>query len=414
MKDNLLYWLWLQECLGPNARVKELLGRYESPEAFYNAGEIFWNSENFSELVFDKLRSYTPCEFADRVEFCAEHKVHIITPDSEYYPEALLEIENYPLALYVRGDYRILNGKKIIAVIGSRTPCVYGERAAVKIVSRLVESDYVIVSGGALGIDSIAHKTAVESGGKTILVMGCGHGYNYLPENASLRKIVANNGALVTEYPPMSSVTRSSFPERNRIISALGKGVVIVEAAERSGTFNTATHAKKQKKDLFVLPGDIESGNFAGSNKLITDGAIPVFSGEDILIKYGDIVKEKESECEEKDFNAFPSIGKDSEFSKKKSKYYREKKTLKEKCAPSKGEKAEEKDEKNEKKEKISLEGISKNALIVYNIMSDGVCTLDEIKRASELDISKVLVALTELEMFSLVESDGPNRYLLK
>lgn len=417
MKDNVLYWLWLQECLGPNAKVKDLLGRYESPEAFYNAGEIFWNSENFTELVFDKLRSYTPAEFVERVEFCNEHKVYIITPDSEYYPKSLLEIENYPLALYVRGDYRILNDKKRIAVIGSRTPCVYGERAAVKIVSRLVENDYVIVSGGALGMDSIAHKTAVESGGKTILVMGCGHGYNYLPENSDLRRLVANNGALISEYPPLSSVTRSSFPERNRIISALSKGVVIVEAAEKSGTFNTATHAKKQKKDLFVLPGDIESGNFAGSNKLITDGAIPVFSGEDILVRYGEIIRSDEEDTEievEKNFNTFPDIAEDSAFTKKNSKYYREKKSKKTKKSSSKTKKNEVEVGFSEKKEKNSPEGISKNALIVYNIMSDGVCTLDEIKRESNLEISKVLVALTELEMFSLAESDGPNRYLLK
>jgi predicted Rossmann fold nucleotide-binding protein DprA/Smf involved in DNA uptake len=121
----------------------------------------------------------------------------------------------------------------------------------------------------------------MDSGGKTLLVMGCGHGNGYLPENSDLRKRVASNGALISEYPPFSPVTRSSFPERNRIISALSKGVVIVEAAERSGTISTANWALKQGRDLFVLPGDIESGNFTGSNKLITEGATAVFSGDD-------------------------------------------------------------------------------------------------------------------------------------
>lgn len=416
MENNLLYWLWLQEGLGASARVKGLLERYETPEAFYNAGEILWKSESPSELVYDRLRSCEPSEFADRVSFCREHNVHIITPDSDYYPESLLELENYPLALYVRGDYKILNTEKAIAVIGSRTPCVYGEKATVKIVSELVRQDYLIVSGGALGIDSISHKSAVESGGKTVLVMGCGHGSRYLPENAELRRLVANNGALVSEYPPKTPVTRSSFPERNRIISGMSKGVVIVEAADPSGTFNTARHALRQKRDLFVLPGDIESGNFAGSNKLITEGATPVFSGRDILLKYGEIFLDDQEEQSDtvKNYKAFDKVDVDSEFSKKNSRYYRKKKAKEEGIEEENGTDSDITEKKSEKKEKISPEGISKNALIVYNIMSDGVCTLDDIKRESNLDISKVLVALTELEMFSLAESDGPNRYILK
>lgn len=415
MKGNILYWLWLQEGLGSSARVKKLLEHYETPEAFYNAGKIIWKSEVGSEIAYDRLRSNEPSEFAERVEFCSRHNVHIITPDSEFYPQSLLELENYPLALYVRGDYKILNSEKTVAVIGSRTPCVYGEKATEKIVADLVERDYLIVSGGALGIDSIAHMAAIANGGKTVLIMGCGHGNGYLPENSELRKLVAANGALVSEYPPKTPVSRSSFPERNRIISGISKGVVISEAADPSGTFNTAKHAKRQNKDLFVLPGDIESGNFAGSNRLISEGATPVFSGREILIKYGEIFDEDEEKAtSEKNYKAFDKINVDSEYTKKNSRYYRRKKSKEENTEAENGTGVEFAEEKCEKKEKISPEGISKNALIVYNIMSDGVCTLDEIKRESSLDISKVLVALTELEMLSVAESDGPNRYILK
>ncbi len=405
MESNILYWLWLQECLGATNRAKELITRYETAEKFYNAGEIVWKSEEFGAIVLDKMKKYSPNDFIQRLSFCREHKISILTPDSEYYPEALLEIENYPLALYVRGDYKIFKNKKNIAVIGSRTPCVYGEKAAVKITKRLVESNYLIVSGGALGIDSIAHKTAIENGGKTVLVLGCGHGSSYLPENAELRKAVASNGALISEYPPYTPVTKGSFQNRNRIISGMSKGVVIVEAAEKSGTFNTARHAKKQGRDLFVLPGDIESGNFAGSNKLLLQGAFPVFSGEDILFHYGEKVRFNSFKGE-KTNEAFVEIDVDSDFSKKKSG----------KCEKNKSKRktAETKNKNSEKNEKISLEGISKNALIVYNIMSNGICSLDEIKRESGLDISKVLVALTELELFSLAENDGPNTYCLK
>lgn len=413
MADNILYWLWMQECVGINKKVKELLVRYETPETFYKAGKIIWKSEGMSPVAIEKMQRYSPDEFSERVSFCNQHKIHIITPDSEYYPKSLLEIDNYPLALYVRGNYRVLKNEKAIAVIGSRTPSVYGERSAIKITSGLVDNGYLVVSGGALGIDSIAHRAAIESGGKTVLIMGCGHGNGYLPENSELRRLVANNGALVSEYPPLAPVTRGSFPDRNRIISGMSRGVVIVEAAERSGTFNTANHALKQQRDLYVLPGDIESGNFAGSNKLLTYGAVPVFSAENILINYGEKVKVK-SHRGEKSYEAFPDLDLESEFSKRKVKEKSRKSDKKNKKADPE-ESLIDNDEKNlQKTENFSLEGISKNGLIVYNIMSDGILTLDEIKRESGLDISKVLISLTELEMNGIAESDGPNLYRLK
>lgn len=413
MKDNLIYWLWLQDCLGASAKVKDLLSRYKDAKEFFSAGEKAWKNEKFSLLAFKKMQSKSPEQYRENIDFCLEHKIYILCPDDEYYPDRLLEIENYPLVLYVRGDYRILRNEKAIAVIGSRTPCVYGQKAAERIVADLVRNDYVIVSGGALGIDSVAHNAAIVSGGKTVLVMGCGHGHNYLPENSHLRKLVAQNGALVSEYPPFNPVTQSSFPHRNRIISALSKGVVIVEAADPSGTFNTANHALEQGRDVFVLPGDIESGNFAGSNKLITEGATPVFSGEDVLLYCGDVDRVKRN-FGEKTGDAFADVDVDSEFSKKKSKDTEKKKSTKSRKTKEKKQKEETDTEKCEKKEKICLEGISKNAAIVYNIMSADICSVDDISRKSGLDIRKVLVSLTELEMFGAAESDGPGKYRLK
>ena len=413
MKSNLIYWLWLRECLGPCAKVKDLLTRYKDAEEFYHAGEYAWREEAFSRIAFDKLKSKKPEDYRKDIEFCVEHKIYILCPDDEYYPERLLEIENYPLVLYVRGDYKALKSEKSIAVIGSRTPCVYGQRAAEKIVSDLVENDYLIVSGGALGIDSVAHRAAINAGGKTVLVMGCGHGNGYLPENSPLRKLVASNGALVSEYPPYNPVTPGSFPIRNRIISALSKGVVIVEAADPSGTFNTANHALDQSRDVFVLPGDINSGNFAGSNKLITEGAIPVFSGDDILLFYGESGSGK-TEAHVKNGKAFADIDVESEFSKKKVKKSSKKKAdsvTKKKKEP---EKIDNIKEKCEKKEKNCPEGISKNATIVYNIMSDGICAVDDMSRKSGLGVRDVLVAVTELEMFGTIENYGPGKYRLK
>lgn len=415
MDDMLIYWLWLQKCLGAGAKVKKLLSEYQSPKDFYLAGENEWKEKCRTVGTFDRMKKKKPSDFAKIVDFCAEHRIRIICPDSEFYPASLFDIENYLLALYVRGDYRVLQSNKTIAVIGSRTPCLYGQKAAEKIVGTLVENDYLIVSGGALGIDSVAHKSTIENGGKTVLVMGCGHGNGYLPENSALRKLVAQNGVLVSEYPPKAPVTGGSFPMRNRIISALSKGVVIVEAADPSGTFNTANHALEQSRDVFVLPGDIESGNFAGSNKLITEGAIPVFSGEDILVYYGETDFARKV-YQEKNGKAFDEINVDSEFSKKNSKHYRKKPdTETENRKKSKNAEIEEKiPEKEEKSVKKCPEGISKNAAIVYNIMSADICAVDDIARKSGLDVRKVLVALTELEMFGAAETDGPGKYQLK
>ena len=135
MADNVIYWLWLQDCLGPSAKVKDLFTRYKDAKEFFLAGKDAWKNEKFTPAVFGRLKRRKPESYRERTAFCAEHKIYILCPDDEYYPDRLLEIENYPLALYVRGDYKVLNSDKSLAVIGSRTPGVYGKRAAETIFS---------------------------------------------------------------------------------------------------------------------------------------------------------------------------------------------------------------------------------------------------------------------------------------
>ncbi|MBQ7296516.1 MAG: DNA-processing protein DprA [Clostridia bacterium] len=402
--DERLYWLWLQYVFKPAGRIKECVDKYTSAVTFYKAGESEWEPffGNKRKGAFRRAKEKSPEDFSDTLDFCLKHGVHIITPDSEYYPKNLLTIADYPAVLFVRGNYKCLNEGVPFGVIGSRTPSVYGENAAWNIVKALTENGALIVSGGALGIDSVAHKTAMVSGGKTVVVMGCGHGYNYLSENSELRKNAANMGAVISEYAPFSPVTQSSFPERNRIISGMSKAVVIIEAADRSGTFSTANHAKRQGRDLYVLPGDIDSGNFSGSNQLISEGATAVFSGEDVL-RNCSLLGGRTRYEKEKTGNVFPALDEKSHEGKK---YVRKQKKAKEKTK-----KEEENQEKIEIIPKNLPEGISKNAEIVYNIMSDGVNELDEITRKSALQIRHVLVALTELEMLGFAACDGPNSY---
>lgn len=402
--NDALYWVWLQRCVGFAKRFKEITDYFGTPEAVFNASHEELKSLDFlckRKKLRDIIEEHDLTEAEETVEICRKNRIKIVPFGSEKYPQRLLDIINPPMVLYVRGNADCLTDQLSVAVIGSRTPSVYGEESCRKIVTALVD-DYgaTVVSGGALGIDSVAHLTTMENHGKTVLVMGCGHGNGYLPENSELRKnVFAHHGALVSEYPPYWSVTQGSFPDRNRIISGLSKGVVIIEAAEISGTFSTAKHAQKQGRDLFVLPGDIDSGNFAGSNRLISEGAIPVFSADDILSHYGEAEK-KRAFIGAKTNRPFETVTVQSEFSKK-SKRKKRKKTV---TADENVENITETEIKIENVKKNLPETVSKNAEMVYNLMSDGKCTLDELANCCELFPAKILAALTELELEGFIE----------
>lgn len=401
-----VYWIWLQQCWGYAKKIDGFRSEFISADRVYEASDDEIKAV-FSRTTASRLIKRDLTKAKKIYDFCKEHKIYVITPDSEFYPHKLLEIADFPLVLYVRGDISVLQSELSIAVIGSRTCSAYGEEVAKDVVFGLAKNNAVVVSGGAVGIDSVAHRTAIESGGKTVLVMGCGHGYDYLPENSALRKAVAQNGALITEYPPLSPVTHGSFPERNRIISGMSDGVAIIEAAERSGTLNTKNHALRQGRKVFVLPGDTKSGNFDGSNQLISEGAIPIFSGEEILSHYGMVVEEKKSSGEKtgKPFSNIEEKGESSQTRKRAAK----KSEPKEETAETEAE--INKEEKITENRKNPPEGISKNAQKVYNVMSEGVCELDEITRKSGVGISTVLAALSELEIFGAVSKSGPNTY---
>ena len=210
----------------------------------------------------------------------------IINIDDNLYPKKLKEIKNPPKQIYVNGDEKILNSN-CIAVIGSRKNTEYGEKWCTKFVKELVKYDLSIVSGMAMGIDTIAHKTTIKYGGKTIAVLPSGFEKIYPKENINLyKKIIDNGGCVISEYMPLKEANGKQFLERNRIVSGLSIGILIIEGAYRSGTSVTAKIANKQEKDVFCIPGSLDNPKSIGTNKLIKEFANLVTTPNDIINKY--------------------------------------------------------------------------------------------------------------------------------
>lgn len=216
--------------------------------------------------------------------------VEVLTLMDHKYPGKLKQIYDPPLVLYYQGNWNI-EELHIIGIVGSRRTTVYGEKIAEKFGKELAEAGFVIVSGMARGVDSHAHRGCLEAGGKTIAVLGSGLDVIYPRENAKLAENIKINGVLLTEYPLGTPPLAINFPARNRIIAGLSLGILVVEAAARSGALITADFAMEVGRDVFAIPGPITSPNSEGTNNLIKQGAKLVGQVGDILEEYGSALK---------------------------------------------------------------------------------------------------------------------------
>lgn len=209
--------------------------------------------------------------------------VHFLHPS---YPESLKDLIDPPVVLYAKGRTELLENRERIAVIGSRKATAYSEKAITSIIPGLVEHQMVIVSGLAIGADTMAHRAALGAGGDTIAVTGSGFLHPYPKENTELHIIIEENGLVITEYPPYMTPKRWNFPMRNRIISGISKGIIVTEARLKSGTLSTIDHGLDHGKEIFAIPGDIFSPLSEGPHKLILEGAKPVWKGAQVLEEY--------------------------------------------------------------------------------------------------------------------------------
>ncbi len=212
---------------------------------------------------------------------CENLGVRVVPAGHSDYPAALTELPDAPVLLYWKGELR--PGVLRVAVVGSRTPTAYGRRVANGLAAGLGAREIEVVSGGARGIDSCAHRGALDEEGRTIAVLGTGLACPYPPENEELFEQIAQNGAVVSEFPLDTAAFAGNFPRRNRLISALSQAVVVVEAAERSGSLITARLAADQGKEVLAVPGPVHSSRSAGCHRLIQEGAKLVRQIDDIL-----------------------------------------------------------------------------------------------------------------------------------
>lgn len=233
----------------------------------------------------------------------------IITQKDEYYSKRLLQIQNPPEKLYVEGNEKLLN-QDAIAIVGTRNCTRYGEKCASKFARELSKKGICIVSGLARGIDSVSHINSMQEEGKTIAVLGSGFNHIYPEENQYLyRKIIENGGCIVTEYPPETPVDKAKFPKRNRIISGLAMGVLVIEARYRSGTSITAKHAISQHKEVFCIPHPLDTPTGYIPNLFIQQGAQLVTSGSDILQYYNEGEKYQNQEVPDEYQEIYDLIG---------------------------------------------------------------------------------------------------------
>lgn len=280
------YWLWLAE----RKRLKtsdalRLLEQFQTPEGVYCAPE-----QDYGPLVPQAaLASLTDKALEPAraiVRTCREKKIHILTLQDAAYPARLKSIPDPPLVLYYQGRLPAFDETPAIAMVGTRRASVYGLVQAKRLGCQLSELGMLVISGGAAGVDTLSLKGALSSGFGAAAVFGCGVDVTYPASNRALFDDLRENGCVLSEYPPGTPPLRENFPRRNRLLSGLSMGVVVVEAPKKSGALITAQYALEQGRDVFTLPANLGSETAAGNLALLKQGAILVTDGYDVLQEY--------------------------------------------------------------------------------------------------------------------------------
>ncbi len=285
---QLPYWIWLTTRKRLTLRGQQLaLSYFGTPEEIYRARQS--DIEQVQGLTDKEVAALGQKDLDGAktiLEMCSDQGIRVITSRDTAYPQRLLAIDVPPLVLYYRGKFMPFDELPVVTVVGSRKASAYGLAVARRMGNQIGACGGVVVSGAAKGIDSQALEGALEAGGMVAAVLGNGLDIVYPRESEAVYQAVASRGCLISEYPPGTPPMARNFPQRNRIMSGLALGVLVVEAAKQSGSLITAGLALEQGRDVFAVPGNIGIASSAGSNQLLQEGAMLVTDGWDIMREY--------------------------------------------------------------------------------------------------------------------------------
>lgn len=368
MTNATKYYIWLSLALGYSTpKCKALASIYPNITAFYQGGVMEWRlSGVLNDKDISALEATPVAKAYEVIARCNELGISIVSLDDPNYPEKLKDIYDPPAVLYMKGRLPDFERCLSIGIVGTRNATAYGKRTSHVLAGSLAKVGVIIISGGAVGIDSLSHTAALEVGGETLCVLGCGINYPYLMANARMRNTIAERGALISEYPPDYPPGKYTFPERNRIISGLSDGVLVIEAGAKSGSLITARNALEQNRDVFAVMGNITSPYSQGTNALIKDGAIPVTDYTDIISYYPQFRLEGDPDDIVEDIPTH----------------------------------------------KTDID-VSPDAVKVYHAVTAEPVHIDTITSAVKLPVNVVLQALTELELEGLIKAEKGRMYRL-
>ena len=383
-----------------NHTIRRLLAAFGSAEKSLAAtSEELARIDGLTPDVRQQLidgRSRAP--FAQELELINQHQCRVVTINDDTYPTLLKQIDDPPVLLYIIGDFP-LEDTPSIAIVGSRSPTEYGKTTSRQLSYELAERGITVVSGFARGIDTCVHRGALEAGGRTVAVFGCGLSVIYPETNRTLAAEIIESGALVSEFPMTMPPRGNNFPRRNRVISGLTLGTLVVEASERSGSLITARHAADQGREVFAVPGQIFSNVSRGTHSLINQGATLINSVDDLLDALPrDYTKVLGGELTEPTRQPAPRRNQDSKRSDRaaRSQPAEEKSTL-----------------ASQPKAKTELNLTPDEQVVLSAIDADSV-HIDEITRMTQLPIGKVSSLLVMLELKGIVQQLPGKQFVKK
>ena len=398
----LKHWIWLtnRPGIGVHGRAA-LLRLFGTAEQIYRMKESeYLAAEGFDRCWLEGLLDKSLDEAEKILTQCDNKEIRLLTYADPAYPNRLKNIVDPPALLYYRGTLPDIDREAVIAVVGSRRCSAYGLLHAKQFSKLIASSGGIVVSGGARGIDSMALSGALDSEMPVLCVLGCGVDVVYPPENRGLFRQIESHGCILSEFKPGTRPDRGNFPVRNRILSGLALGVLVVEAPEKSGALITANQALEQGRDVFAIPGNIGVKSCEGSNRLIRDGAIVVENGWEVLREYRHLFPDKLSdgrsrEAMERSFMA--------RFGRPAPVYTPV--VLEE---PKKVIDNSEAAKYSDEKEQPQLVG---DEAAVYAVLSAEPTLADDIVAQTKLPAQKVAAALTMLQIKKLAVKQPGNRY---